>query len=172
MGSSDIGPDAADHARRGARAVRPATPADAGGLTGLAMRSKAHWGYADDFMDACREELTYDADYVAAHEVFVVASGERVVGFCSLERVDEDRIELGGLFVEPAFIGTGMGRALMDRALAAARDAGARVMVIHGDPHAAGFYAACGAVEVGRVPSASIPGRSLPLYEIDLDGTA
>ena len=41
-------------------------------------------------------------------------------------------------------------------------------MVIHGDPHAAAFYEASGAVEIGRVESQSIPGRLLPLYEIDL----
>jgi GNAT superfamily N-acetyltransferase len=132
------------------------------------MRSKAHWGYPDEFMEACRAELTYDSGYLAVHEVYVVEVGDHVAGFCSLERLDDERVELGGLFVEPALIGTGLGRALMQRALVAARAAGARSMVIHGDPHAAAFYEAAGAVDVGRVASNSIPGRFLPLYEIDL----
>lgn len=150
--------------------VRAALPADADVLTALAVRSKAHWGYPDEFMEACRAELTYDSGYLAAHEVYVVEVGDHVAGFCSLERLDDERVELGGLFVEPEFIGTGLGRALMRRALVAARDAGAHTMVIHGDPHAAAFYEASGAAQVGKVASCSIPGRFLPLYEIDLRG--
>ena len=118
--------------------VRDAHATDGEVLSVLAMRSKAHWGYPDEFLAACREELTYDERY------------------------------LGGLFVEPAFIGTGLGRALMRHALAAARASGARTMVIHGDPNAGPFYEASGAVVVGRVPSGSIPGRTLPTFEIDL----
>ena len=148
--------------------VRAAMPADADMLTALAIRSKAHWGYPDEFLAACRAELTYDAAYLARHEVYVVEIADRVAGFCTLERLDEERVELGGLFVEPAFIGTGLGRALMQQALVAARRAGARTMVIHGDPHAGAFYEASGAVQVGKVASQSIPGRLLPLYEIDL----
>ena len=100
--------------------------------------------------------------------MFVVEVCDRVVGFCTLESLEDARVELGGLFVEPGFIGTGLGRALMRHALAAARASGARIMVIHGDPNARAFYEASGAVEVGRVPSGSIPGRTLPLFEIDL----
>jgi GNAT superfamily N-acetyltransferase len=148
--------------------VRDARATDGEVLSRLAMRSKAHWGYPDEFLAACRGELTYDERYLAAHRVFIVEVGGRVAGFCTLESLDDDRVELGGLFVEPGFIGTGLGRALMRHALAAARAAGARIMVIHGDPNARPFYEASGAVEVGRVPSASVPGRTLPMFEIDL----
>jgi hypothetical protein len=36
--------------------------------------------------------------------------------------------------------------------------------VIQGDPNAAEFYQRCGARKIGERPSASIPGRVLPLY--------
>lgn len=45
---------------------------------------------------------------------------------------------------------------------------GYRVLVIQGDPHAASFYHACGAKQIGAKVSASIPGRMLPLLEIEL----
>lgn len=162
-----------DRTHPGARAdeapiIRDARAPDAERLSGLAMRSKAHWGYPDEFLAACRGELTYDERYLAAHRAFVVEAGDRIAGFCTLESLDHGRVELGGLFVEPEFIGTGLGRALMRHALSAARESGARIMVIHGDPNARPFYEASGAVEVGRVPSGSIPGRMLPVFEIDL----
>jgi hypothetical protein len=43
---------------------------------------------------------------------------------------------------------------------------GARTLVIQGDPNAAAFYAAAGALLVGERPSASSAGRALPLYEL------
>lgn len=148
--------------------LRHADPSEAGLLTALALRSKAHWGYPDEFMAACRKELTYDGRYLSSHEVFVIETGGSVEGFCTLESLDGGDVELGGLFVEPRSIGKGLGRALLRHAIAAARGAGVRRMVVHTDPHAKDFYLACGAVEKGSVPSASIPGRDLPLLEIDL----
>lgn len=38
--------------------IRDARPDEAGELTELALRSKAHWGYDEAFMASCREELT------------------------------------------------------------------------------------------------------------------
>src|SRR6267142_5100287 len=38
--------------------IRPARPDEAGALTGLVLRSKAHWGYREEFLALCREELT------------------------------------------------------------------------------------------------------------------
>jgi hypothetical protein len=39
-------------------AVRPARPGEAAGLTGLCLRSKAHWGYDAAFMRLCVPSLT------------------------------------------------------------------------------------------------------------------
>ena len=30
-------------------------------MSSLALRSKSHWGYSAEFLQACRAELTYDA---------------------------------------------------------------------------------------------------------------
>ena len=51
-----------------------------------------------------------------------------------------------------------------------AREAGALVLEIQSDPYAERFYRSLGAVPRGYVPSASIPGRELPLLEVELDG--
>ena len=59
--------------------------------------------------------------------------------------------------------------------LLASRELNARrsvlVVRIQGDPNAEPFYLACGARRVGSAPSASIPNRELPLFEVALDGS-
>ena len=143
-------------------------------LSDLARRSKAHWGYPKEFMELCREELTISSDYLDEHASFVLEADGEIVGFGTLEHLTAARVELGHLFVDPSRIGFGFGRALMAHILGAARDGGYRVLEIQSDPHAEAFYRASGACRVGLKPSTSIPGRELPLMEIDLSasGTA
>jgi hypothetical protein len=53
----------------------------------------------------------------------------------------------------------GVGRALLPRAIAAARRRGARFLTILADPNARDLYEANGAVKIGDAPSDAIPGR-------------
>jgi GNAT superfamily N-acetyltransferase len=155
--------------------LRPATAEDLGPLSELALRSKGHWGYDDAFLEACRDELTLTPGRLEA-EVVTVAEvpGAGPVGFAALrlgvgvgEPVAPDG-ELTDLFVDPTWIGHGVGLGLWDDAVARARAAGCRALVIEADPFAEAWYARRGAVTVGRVPSGSIPGRSLPLMRLAL----
>jgi GNAT superfamily N-acetyltransferase len=137
-------------------------------LSELAFRSKAHWGYSSDFMEACREELSLDATALERDVVFALESGGALVAFYALEPVSAVEIELGFLFVEPGEMGRGLGRRLLAHACAEARRRGYRRILIQSDPNAAAFYESCGARVVGVKPSASIANRSLPLLEITL----
>lgn len=139
-------------------------------LSELAMRSKAHWGYSPSFMEACREELTYSGTQLgdADHTFAVAERAGQLAGFYALGKVSAAEVELEALFVEPAHIGSGVGRALMGHAVAEAARRGADTLVIQGDPNAAAFYKAAGCVRVGARESASIPGRMLPLYSLRL----
>ncbi len=148
--------------------IRPARPDEASFLSGLAFRSKAYWGYSREFMDACRDELTIAPGTLVANPSFVAEGDGAAAGFYILERLDDTRVELADLFVEPEHIGTGVGRALMQHAIAAARESGYAIMVIQADPSAEPFYTAAGAVTVGTRPSDSIQGRDLPLMELPL----
>jgi hypothetical protein len=42
--------------------IRPARGDEAAAITALGLRSKAHWGYDDDFMARCAAELRWDED--------------------------------------------------------------------------------------------------------------
>jgi GNAT superfamily N-acetyltransferase len=152
----------------GSAAIRAARPAEAALLSGLAFRSKAYWRYSDEFMEACREEIAISADEVREQPTFVAERDGAIRGFYTLEHLSDDAVELGGLFVEPSDIGTGLGRALLRHARAEASRRGYRTLVIQSDPNATRFYESSGAVLVGTKPSASIAGRVLPVLELTL----
>lgn len=147
-------------------AIRPAIASESAQLSALALRSKAHWGYSIEFIEACRQELTYDSEYLLRNPVFVAEIDTGVVGFYALERVSETESELTAMFVEPEHIGRGIGRALISHAKETARGLGFGAIVIQGDPNATVFYQAAGGTRFGTRPSGSIPGRDLPLFRI------
>lgn len=130
------------------------------------MRSKAYWGYSEAFLRTCAAELTVRPEHLP--HVFVCEREGAVIGFCAWSSIDDARAELEFLFVEPNAIGSGCGRALLTHACADVARHGHRILEIQGDPNASRFYTAAGARQVGERESASIPGRRLPLYELDL----
>ncbi len=148
--------------------IRVARPTDAERLTAIALASKAHWGYSADFMAACRAELTVTANDVHRLTISVLET-DRPVGFSAIEWLGGGRAELDALFVEPEHIGLGYGRLLMNHAAATAKARKVHTLIIQADPNAAAFYEAVGARRTGERPSASIPGRLLPLFELNVE---
>ncbi|WP_327677110.1 GNAT family N-acetyltransferase [Kitasatospora sp. NBC_00458] len=145
--------------------IRPARPDEAGPLSALALRSKGHWGYDAEFLEACRAELTLDPDRIEADRAAVAEEDGRVLGFVTLVGAPPEG-ELDMLFVEPDAIGRGVGRRLMEHLVSRAEELGFRRVLVVADPNAEPFYAAMGAVRIGVVPSGSIPGRELPLLAL------
>lgn len=150
--------------------IREAFPDEARLLSDLALLSKAHWGYSQDFLDSCRSELTVDPVQVASdsYQYFAAVEGDAVIGFYALKRLSDDDYELEALFVAPEHIGTGIGRALITHAKRMLSEHGAARLIIQGDPNATQFYVAAGGRRIGARESGSIPGRHLPLFEIEL----
>lgn len=141
--------------------IRRAAVSEAGALTELALRSKAHWGYDEAFMALCVDELTTHPATIEGGRVWVAEIGNRIVGM--LEIVPEGHAaELRMIFVEPDAMRLGVGRALWRHAEAAARSLGAERLELDADPNAVPFYEKMGMRIVGESPSGSIPGRMLP----------
>jgi len=151
--------------------IRLARSDEAAALSELCFCSKAVWGYDAAFMAQAQDALSVDPAQIAAGDVWVaVAPDGSVAGVVALAPgVDAAAIDLDKLFVAPARIRGGFGRALLGHAVAEARRRGATRLTISGDPFAAAFYRHCGARLIGEAPSDAIPGRMLPLYEIDLN---
>lgn len=146
--------------------VRAALPGEEAILTDLCMRSKAHHGYDDAFMAQCAPVLEVRGADIAAGRVWVAQRKGRIVGTVGITPEGDGEAELDRMFVEPDAIGSGVGRALMRRAVKESRAAGVRKLMILADPHAALFYERCGAVRIGDEASDAIPGRTLPRYEL------
>jgi GNAT superfamily N-acetyltransferase len=146
--------------------IRAARPGEAAILSELALRSKGHWGYGEDFLARCREELTLRPGDVEQRRTAVAEHQGHILGFVTVQGDPPDG-ELGMLFVDPPAIGGGVGRLLFEHALAVAEATGFKRLEIGAEPHAEAFYRAMGATRVGTVPSGSIPGRELPLMTID-----
>jgi GNAT superfamily N-acetyltransferase len=141
--------------------LRDPKPDEAVELTDLCLRSKAVWGYDQQFMEACRRELTFTPTDLHSHNIQVAEADGRVVGVVEVVLEGEDA-ELAKLFVEPTSLRAGAGRTLFQWAKATARAFGASILTIDADPGAANFYRRMGAVDDGVVPSGSISGRTLP----------
>jgi ribosomal protein S18 acetylase RimI-like enzyme len=145
--------------------LRPARADEAAMLGELALRAKAHWGYDESFLEACRADLTLRPADIAARRAVVAAAAGRVTGFYTLDGEPPEG-ELGNLWVEPAAMRHGIGRRLWRHAMARARELGFRAVLIDSDPHAEGFYLRMGAVRVGEVPSTAVAGRMLPRLRV------
>ncbi len=76
--------------------------------------------------------------------VFVAELSGVVTGFAAILPRDDADSELDALFVEPSAWRGGVGRALVEHCCAAAKALGARSLHVVGNPHAEGFYLACG----------------------------
>jgi GNAT superfamily N-acetyltransferase len=104
------------------------------------------------------EVLVWPGDGLAAGWTRVAADGAAVVGFATLAPAGTG-VTLSDLFVEPDRMRQGIGRLLVEDALARAWDAGATHVEVTANPHALAFYRAVGFAETGttRTPFGPAP---------------
>lgn len=140
--------------------LRSARPADAPRLTRIAHAAKRHWGYPDAWIVLWRAGLTVRASHLRRHAVTVALSRGRIAGYVSV-RIEGRVAELEHLWVQPAVIGRGVGRALFAHALCRCARRGVRVLGVTADPNAADFYRSRGGRDAGTVRSVPAP-RKLP----------
>jgi N-acetylglutamate synthase-like GNAT family acetyltransferase len=144
--------------------IRRARAGEADALTDLAVRSKAQWGYGEDFMAAASSELIVHEADLERLDVLVVEREGVLVAFAALD-FGADEPELEALFVEPEWIGSGLGGALLEAACTVARKRGVDALVIESDSNAEAFYRRHGAEPIGERASQST-GRMLALLRI------
>jgi GNAT superfamily N-acetyltransferase len=83
--------------------------------------------------------------------VFVAVRDGTHVGFAAVIGREDGGAELDALFVEPVHWKGGIGRALVDHCADVARGREASTLHVVGNPHARGFYLACGFAITGTV---------------------
>jgi GNAT superfamily N-acetyltransferase len=147
--------------------IRAPTIDELSSLSDLCLRSKAVWGYDEEFMDAVRGELSFQPCDLHVTPIAVAECDGKPIGVAQVKLVG-DQADLLKLFVDPTALRRGIGRALLAWAADAAKKMGAARLIIDADPGAAGFYRKLAAYDIGQAPSGSIPGRMLPRLAINL----
>lgn len=104
-------------------------------------------------------------------QVFVAESEGRLLGFSAVLDREDGQTELDGLFVEPTLWRSGVGRLLVDRAKDYGRQRSASWLLVVGNPHAEGFYEACGFVTYGSFQTQFGPGLLMRAPIAVPDGT-
>jgi GNAT superfamily N-acetyltransferase len=146
--------------------IRPAHRSDATRLTEIALSAKRHWGYADELIELWADELTISEDLIRTHPVYCATCEGEVVGFYALSKKDGE-YELDHIWVDPKYMGGGIGKALFAHAVRTVAAFGGTALVIIADPHAEGFYRKMGAQIIGHVSSRP-EGRILPLLRLPI----
>lgn len=131
--------------------------AEADVLSALAMRAKAHWGYADQALEQWQAQLAISPADIRGQPTFVATIEGEIAGFYSLLPSGESW-DLDNLWVSPLFMRHGVGQALLEHALETAARGSATEVTVDADPNAEAFYLQCGAVRRGEV-RAPIPGQ-------------
>lgn len=152
--------------------VRPARTGEAAVLSDIVFRSKQSNGYNDAFMAACRDELTI-TETTLSERAYWVAEDAELRGCAALADGQSASVgEVHAFFVDPAAQRRGVGRALWQVIRREAISNGYQKLILDADPAAVPFYERFGFRIVGESPSGSIPGRMIPLMEIDLLATS
>ena len=132
--------------------LRDAAAEDAPRLTEIAHAAKRHWGYPEGWIEAWRDALTLTPGAIRRWRVRVAVAEDALAGFHAVS-VDGDAAALEHLWIDPPWIGSGIGRMLFEDAVRTAAAHGARELVIDSDPHAEAFYLRMGARRAGEVPA-------------------
>jgi len=146
-----------------------ARPDQAPQLTDIAHAAKRHWGYPERWIGRWRQDLTVTPGFIARECVFLAQAAGGIAGFYALAAAGlRDAMSVEHLWVDPAFMGRGIGRALFGHAVRQAIGRNVALLQIESDPHAEGFYRHMGARTVGHaVRLFDGRQRALPLLFLD-----
>jgi GNAT superfamily N-acetyltransferase len=145
--------------------IRPGEPGEGKRLKEIALFSKGFWGYEPELVREWADRGDFSPERLRELTVFVAELEGDVVAWASL--IPKGRAAwLEDLWVEPEWIGKGVGGRLFRHAAEHARRTGAKVMEWEAEPNALGFYEKMGARYVRD--SASEWGRTLAVMGVEL----
>ena len=149
--------------------IRRAHPNEAEVLTTIAHAAKRHWKYPEDWIAQWKLDLTITPEFMRDNEVFVAVLNAQIVGCCALVLTDS-LAEIEHMWLRPEYMGSGIGRALFTHATGRAKERGARILELSGDPNAEGFYARMGAKRIGEITGgmSGEVNRTLPRMRVKL----
>ncbi|HEY6139737.1 MAG TPA: GNAT family N-acetyltransferase [Thermoanaerobaculia bacterium] len=149
--------------------IRRATDADRVAIARLheaSIRALGAHAYTAEEVDSWAAGITPE-QYFIEQEIYVATRGEEVVGFGHYHRG-----EIMAVYVDPSYVGQGVGRALMAKLEEVARADNATHLHLNAALNSVGFYAACGYTETKETVYMTRGGVVIKcaLMEKDLDG--
>jgi GNAT superfamily N-acetyltransferase len=127
---------------------------------------QARYGFRLPVHEAVQHDLaTVDKFAPPDGRLLLAFADGSAVGIGCMKRIGAGTVEIKRMFVKPSHRQAGLGRAMLDRLLAAAREAGySRVRLDIPDfmTAAHGLYRASGFVEIGPHPESEIPDQYKP----------
>jgi GNAT superfamily N-acetyltransferase len=135
-------------------------------LRQIAVDAKAHWGYDLDWVRSWAARGDFSAEALRSKPVLVAEADGRVIAFAIV--LPKGAVAwLDDLWVEPSWIGRGVGTKLFEAAADRARELGAKRMEWEAELNAVGFYEKVGGTYV-RDSAETELGRVLPIMGLDL----
>ena len=147
--------------------VRAGTEEDFARLREIAVDAKAHWGYDRARVEEWGRSGDFEPESLRTREVYVAEADGEPVGWAALI----PRGEVGwleDLWINPPWIGRGVGRLLFEHVAGRARVLGARRLEWEAEPNATGFYERMGGRYV-RESEVTEWGRVLDVLGVELE---
>ncbi|MEI5926582.1 GNAT family N-acetyltransferase [Bacillus sp. TD10] len=145
--------------------IREALLSEGNELSELALQSKATWDYSEEFILACKEDLTITEEYIKNNFVYVLENDNTKIGFFSFLRNEK---ALDFLYIHPRYKGKGYGKIMWEFVIEQVKELGIKSFTIDSDPNAKGYYLKMGAKLIGETPSTVFEDRLLPLLKYDV----
>ena len=152
-----------------------AKKADIKAINELIRKSKAYWGYDNEFMNNFMNHFqmtkaSFDKEII---KLFYLYKEEppckkTLVGFYSLSADSNNQLELNNFFIHPDYIGQGFGKKLWLCMLESVKKLGKKKFILWSDPGAEGFYEKMGCKKIGTRESPLMPGRRPVVFSCDL----
>lgn len=131
--------------------IRAARLPERAALEALQRRASLGNPMDRDALLANPDAIEVPLEQIAAGQVFVAESDGVIVGFAAVVPRQDGGAELDALFVEPHAWKRGIGRSLVDHCVEIAARQSSGFLHVIGNPHAEGFYTACGFRLTGMV---------------------
>jgi GNAT superfamily N-acetyltransferase len=147
--------------------IRRARPEDGERLREIAAASKGYWGYEPEQVRAWVAGGDFSPEGLSSKEIYVAEAAGRPIAWAALEPKG-DVVWLADMWVEPDWIGKGVGSLLFGHCVECATALGGKSLEWEAEPNAVGFYERVG----GRYLRDSEPsewGRVLPVMGVELE---
>ena len=141
--------------------IRSAMVSEQKTLEALQRRASLNNAGDRDALLANPDAIDLPLEQITANRVFIAERDGAILGFSAVLSREDGETELDALFVEPRLWRSGVGRLLVEHCAEVARAQGSSLLHVIANPHAQGFYAACGFKMIGTIGTRFGVGLSL-----------